>query len=149
MPRKPRLPQGLKDRVRKLRGRSTDAEKTMWHLLRNRGFHDVKFRRQHPIGPFILDFYCEETRLAIELDGNPHNEVQAILSDRTRTTLLREQHGMLILRFWNNEVLRDAESVLRRLWTVLALRLASPPAVTGAKGPSIGPVRKNPSGQRK
>ena len=135
--RKPPLPHSLKERIRELRSRGTDAEKTMWHLLRNRGFHGAKFRRQHPIGPFVLDFYCEQARLGIELDGSSHTGLEQILSDTTRSRLLQEQYGIRVIRFWNNDVLRETDTVLNRLWTVLASRLASPGAGSGASTPEL------------
>jgi very-short-patch-repair endonuclease len=130
--RKPPLPESLKERIRELRTSSTEAEILMWKLLRDRGFHGAKFRRQHPIARFILDFYCDEARLGVELDGSPHRVATRFHDDNDRTRLLHEQHGIHLVRFWNSEVLRDTESVLNRLWTVLESRLASSPAVTGA-----------------
>ena len=116
--RKPPLPESLRVRIRELRSGSTEAEKLMWKLLRNRAFHGAKFRRQHPIAGFILDFYCDEARLGIELDGSPHRAAPRPDDDIARTRLLNEQHGIQLVRFWNSEVLRHTERVLNRLWTV-------------------------------
>lgn len=98
-------------RARTLRRDATEAEKRLWRLLRSRQFADLKFRRQHPLGPFVLDFYCAKARLAIELDGGQHNEPTGIAADARRTQWLQAQ-GVSVLRFWNNDVLADPEGVL-------------------------------------
>ena len=97
----------------------TDAEQLMWGVLRGRRFLDKKFRRQHPVGRYILDFYCHEDRLAVELDGGQHSEAGPQAYDQERTAFL-EQQGIRVLRFWNNDVLNATESVLEALWQVLA-----------------------------
>jgi len=93
------------DRAKQLRRDSTDAEKTLWRLLRARQLNGVKFRRQHPIGPYIVDFVCLEQHLVIELDGGQH-----ALDSPARTRFL-ESEGYRVLRFWNNEVLANPEGV--------------------------------------
>ncbi|MCL5994855.1 MAG: endonuclease domain-containing protein, partial [Chloroflexi bacterium] len=85
MSQKPPLPTGLLARSRALRQQQTDAEKHLWRLLRDRQFHGAKFRRQHPIGNYILDFYCHEAKLAIELDGSQHAEPDQAAHDAVRT----------------------------------------------------------------
>ena len=85
-------------------------------MLRNRRLGGRKFRRQHPLPPYILDFYCEEARLAIELDGGQHGEQAAY--DAARSTVLASQ-GIRVLRFWNNEVLQQTEAVLQVIWAAL------------------------------
>ena len=114
----PPIPSELLARVRELRQNATDAEQLLWQLLRNRGVHDSKFRRQHPIAGYILDFYCHEAKLAIELDGSGHLEDVQAKYDDERTKLLNEQ-GIRVLRFWNNDVLKDPESVLNGIWLAL------------------------------
>lgn len=94
--------------ARNLRQNLTDAEKCIWAKLRNRRFHDVKFRRQHPIPPYIVDFFSEELKLVIELDGGQHSPEQ----DLKRQSFIEEQ-GITVLRFWNNDVLRNLEGVLQ------------------------------------
>jgi len=93
-------------RARRLRRNETDAERAIWRLLRNRQFSAAKFRRQHPIGQYVLDFYCHEHSLVIEIDGGQHSAKR----DRNRTAYL-ERRGLTVLRFWNNEVLGNPEGV--------------------------------------
>lgn len=108
-------------RARALRRDATSAEQQLWRLLRSRQFAGLKFRRQHPLGPFVLDFYCAKARLAIELDGGQHNEAAAIAADARRSEWLRAQ-GVRVLRFWNNDVLANPEGVL----TLIAQALDEP-----------------------
>ena len=95
---------------RKLRKNSTDAEIRMWSLLRNCQLIKYKFRRQHPIKKFIVDFACPEKLLAIEVDGGQH--VERKKEDDERPQFLENQ-GYRVLRFWNNEVLEETESVMK------------------------------------
>ena len=95
-------------RARRLRKQSTDAERTLWRLLRNRQLDGRKFRRQVPLGPYIVDFFCHERSLVIEIDGGQHQARAA--ADRARTRRLEAQ-GYRVIRFWNNEVLREPEAV--------------------------------------
>jgi very-short-patch-repair endonuclease len=111
-------PATLKDRARALRGNSTDAERRLWSRLRD-GSLGVKFRRQHTIGPFIVDFFSHEAGLVIESDGGQHNEDAARNSDAQRTQYIEAQ-GYRVLRFWNNEVLTDTEAVLQRIQDFLS-----------------------------
>jgi methylmalonyl-CoA mutase cobalamin-binding domain/chain len=134
-PRKynPRLPDELKERIRELRKNSTEAEQLMWKILRNRGFHDAKFRRQHPKEGFILDFYCHEAKLCVELDGSQHNEDEQVKYDEERTKILLERKGIKVIRFWNSDILNKTEEVLNVLWDLLDERL---PANTLTPNPS-------------
>ncbi|WP_225767574.1 endonuclease domain-containing protein [Inquilinus sp. Marseille-Q2685] len=93
-------------RARRLRQNGTDAERKLWFVLSRRGIEGAKFRRQHPFGPYVLDFYCEKARLAVEVDGSQHTEER----DRDRTAYLNAQ-GVTVLRFWNHQVLRETEAV--------------------------------------
>lgn len=86
----------------------TGAEKRLWSHLRDRRLGGFKFRRQHPEGPFVLDFACTEHRLAVEADGGQHADSVA---DARRTAFL-ESRGWRVLRFWNNDVLANADGVL-------------------------------------
>jgi very-short-patch-repair endonuclease len=108
-----------KDRARELRRNSTDAEARLWFRLRDRQLHGLKFRRQHRIGPFIADFYCDESRLVVELDGGQHFD--AAQADARRTAYL-ESEGILVLRFWNNDVLSNTDGVLTRIGEVAMSR---------------------------
>ena len=98
-------------RRRRLRRQATDAEACLWSALRSRQLAGFKFRRQHSCGPFILDFYCRERRLAIELDGGQHFDPRAQAYDARRTTFLAS-HGVTVLRFPCNQVLDEMEAVL-------------------------------------
>lgn len=99
----------------------TDAEQLIWKLLRNRTVGGFKFRRQHPVQSFILDFYCHEALLAIELDGGQHAEVWQKAKDKNRDNTLSEL-GIKTLRYWNHHVLQHTESVLQDIWNELHMR---------------------------
>ncbi|TLM68165.1 MAG: DUF559 domain-containing protein [Deltaproteobacteria bacterium] len=111
----------LKERRRELRRNQTDAEKALWSKVRNKQLAELKFFRQYSFGPYILDFYCPEKGLAVELDGGQHNRPDGREYDAERTAFLNS-HGVEVLRFWNHEVLRELEGVLERLATVAAER---------------------------
>ncbi|MBM4339935.1 MAG: endonuclease domain-containing protein [Deltaproteobacteria bacterium] len=104
----------LKQRRRELRRNQTDAEKALWAYLRNKQFYGMKFFRQYSIGPYILDFYCPNMKLAVELDGGQHNRCEAKKYDAVRSEYLKVK-GIEVMRFWDNEVLLDMESVLSEL----------------------------------
>ena len=112
------IPNELLQACRELRRNATDAEKLLWSLLRDRQLKGAKFRRQHPLGRFILDFYCEKFKVAIELDGGGHAEEQQKSYDEQRTKVL-EGEGIKVLRFWNNDVLGETEAVLEVIWNFL------------------------------
>ena len=98
-----------------MRHNSTDAEHLMWQLLRAKRFMNLKFRRQHVIKPYIVDFYCHEIGLVIELDGSQHGMDDAIEYDAERTNFL-EALGLTVVRYWNDDVLSRTEVVLEDLW---------------------------------
>ena len=102
----------IEEAARRLRRNMTPAEQTLWDALKGRQVAGMKFRRQHPVGPFILDFYCPERKLVIELDGAIH-EVQAN-RDQVRTEQLAD-YGYHVIRFRNDEVFDDLDSVLERI----------------------------------
>jgi very-short-patch-repair endonuclease len=104
----------LKQRRRELRRNQTETEKALWAYLRNRQFYGIRFFRQYSIGPYILDFYCPTMKLAVELDGGQHNQYENREYDATRSEYLKAQ-GIDVMRFWNNEVLLDIQSVLSEL----------------------------------
>lgn len=89
----------------------TDAEKHLWQRIRMQQL-GVKFRRQHPVGSYVLDFACIDARLAIEIDGGQHAETQ--IEDSLRSAWL-EERGWKVLRFWNNDVLQNIEGVLAEI----------------------------------
>ncbi|MCW5604323.1 MAG: methionine--tRNA ligase [Burkholderiales bacterium] len=134
------LPEDLLVFARQLRKDQTDAEQLIWGLLRNRRFAAQKFRRQHSIGVsgknYILDFYCDELKLAIELDGSQHQN--AAQYDTERTDALTKT-GITTLRFWNNEVLQQTEAVLEKLWNTImdksSAASSSPSSLTPCPSP--------------
>lgn len=95
--------------ARGLRKESTDAERKLWALLRNRALVGCKFRRQFPIDPYVADFVCVEKRLIVELDGGQH--VEDAERDEKRTAFLKSR-GYTVLRFWNDDVLLRTDDVL-------------------------------------
>lgn len=102
-------------RAKALRGEQTDAEQRLWHQLRAGRFLGLKFKRQHPVGPYIIDFVCLSRGLAVEADGGQHNGSER---DRVRDAFLAA-NGLRVLRFWNDDILKSTESVLE------AIRLAA------------------------
>ncbi|WP_159122839.1 MULTISPECIES: endonuclease domain-containing protein [Acinetobacter] len=103
--------------AKSLRHTATDAEHLMWQILRAKRFMNLKFRRQHVIEPYIVDFYCHEIGLVIELDGSQHGTDDAMEYDAERTKFL-EALGLRVVRYWNNEVLLETDDVLDDLWKV-------------------------------
>jgi very-short-patch-repair endonuclease len=107
---------------RKLRRNMTDAEQALWRRLRGCQVRGCKFRRQHPFGDFILDFVCLEAKLIVEVDGGQHNE--------SAQDLARDQElvnaGFRVMRFWNNQVLNEIESVVEAIWLELGRLTPSP-----------------------
>lgn len=97
--------------ARQLRRRLTLPEVLMWQALRRRGLAGLRFRRQHPIGPYILDFYCDEFRLAVEIDGQSHDHPDRIDRDQRRTDWLTRQ-GVRVIRLAARDVLADMDGVL-------------------------------------
>ena len=116
----------LKQRRRRLRRNQTDSERALWAKVRNKQFFGIKFFRQYSIGPYIIDFYCPTVKLAVELDGGHHNQSDNREYDAARSEYLKTQ-GIDVMRFWDNEVLLDIQSVLSKL----ALKVT----------PSIPPLR--------
>jgi len=99
----------LDDFAKTLRKRSTDTENILWRSLRAKRLQGLKFRRQEPIGKYIVDFVCHEKKIIIELDGGQHSEESG--NDQERDEWLRSQ-GFRVLRFWNNDVLSQTEEIL-------------------------------------
>jgi very-short-patch-repair endonuclease len=102
------------DKAKLLRNNMTEAEKILWEKLKNRNIFKARFRRQHPIGIFIVDFYCHEFKLAIELDGEIHLNKEVREYDDGRSHDI-EKWGIKILRFTNNEVFTDLETVIDQI----------------------------------
>ena len=103
-------------RARFLRKAMTDSERLLWRHLRNRQMVGFKFRRQYPVGPYIVDFVCLEKKLVIELDGGQH--AFSLMTDVKRTRYL-ETKGYRVMRFWNNQVLQETEAVLSVILEVM------------------------------
>jgi very-short-patch-repair endonuclease len=122
-------------RARALRKRMTEAEQLLWVNLRNRGLGSFKFRRQHPVGPFIVDFICLEKNVVIEVDGGQHDENKEL--DVQRSAYLNKM-GYRVFRFWNNEVMQETEAVLDAIFAILA----------NGKQNSPSPQPSPPSGER-
>ena len=98
----------------KLRNGQTDAEILLWSRIRNRQINGYRFVRQYSVGKYIIDFYCQKKRLGIELDGGQHNDKEKRIYDEKRTKYL-EELDIKILRFWNNEVMKNTNSVLEKI----------------------------------
>lgn len=110
-------------RARHLRKNLTDAERTLWNILRYRRVSGLRFRRQAPIGPYIVDFVCFEKGLVMEVDGGQHMKLTEY--DAARTAWL-ESAGFRVIRFWNNQVLEETDAVRHAIW--LAVGGSSPPS---------------------
>jgi len=108
------LPPKLLENSRSLRRSLTLAEGKLWRLLRNRRLIMAKFRRQHVIGNYILDFFCSEADLAVEVDGGQHALPEQVEYDRRRDAFLKER-GVTVLRFWCNDVMKNTNGVLEEI----------------------------------
>jgi len=102
-----------KDRRKKLRNNMTEAEIMLWGILKNKEFYNYKFRRQHGIGPCIVDFYCPQLKLVIELDGSQHLEEKSIIYDKKRTKYFSSL-SIKVIRFFNNKI-ENIEGVWMRI----------------------------------
>ncbi len=125
----PPLPTETLDKARCLRQTMTDAEQALWYHLRAGRFGGFKFRRQHPLPPYVVDFVCLAQLLVVELDGSQHSPQ----IDEERNRFL-ERAGFRLLRFWNDDVLTQAEDVLARIWSALHDRTLSPTPLPRGEG---------------
>lgn len=105
-------------RARSLRKKATDCERILWRRLRKRNLAGYKFRRQHSIDLYILDFYCPGAKLAIELDGGGHSYQMRRIRDQRRAEFVARL-GIKLLRFWNHQVRQELDSVLQAIWFAL------------------------------
>ncbi len=121
----------IRNKARQVRRDQTDAEKALWARLRNRQVYSAKFRRQHPIGPFIADFCCLQQRLIVELDAGQH-AVETV-ADQKCSQFLADQ-GYRVLRFWNHEVLNHSDAVMERIAETLGERSPSPQSSPRGRG---------------
>jgi len=106
----------LRQRAKQLRKAMTDAEWALWARLRRRQVNGHKFRRQHPVGGYIVDFVCLEKKLAVEVDGGQHDER---CDEDARRTCSLEQKGFQVMRFWNHQVLSELDAVIEEIAKVL------------------------------
>ena len=125
--------------ARCLRKKATDCERILWRRLRNRNFARYKFRRQHPIEPYVLDFYCPAVKLAIESDGSGHGYRLRETREQAREEFLTSQ-GIAVVRFWNHQVREELDSVLQAIWLALEKRTTNDPS------PSSSPFEKGRGG---
>jgi very-short-patch-repair endonuclease len=109
------------ERARHLRKRETWAEKLIWRWLRDRRFSGYKFRRQHPLGSYCLDFFCEEAELNVELDGSQHGFPDQRKHDAEREKFLQSR-GIMTLRFWNSHLRRNAQGIRDTIFEALQKR---------------------------
>ena len=104
--------------AKKLRADTTPHERLLWRALKELPVDGTHFRRQAPIGRYVVDFFCPAKRLIIELDGGHHNDDETAKRDRKRQTWL-EQEGYRVVRFWNSEIMGDLTAVLERIYVEL------------------------------
>ncbi|HEY9216433.1 MAG TPA: endonuclease domain-containing protein, partial [Phenylobacterium sp.] len=121
----PPPPSTMKARARALRANATDAERILWSALRGNKLGGWKWRRQAPIGPFIVDFYCHAARLVVELDGGQHADQGGYDAARTRRL---EAQGLRVLRFWNRAVLESRKDVCAAILAVCDGEPLTPPS---------------------
>ncbi|MBE0544709.1 MAG: DUF559 domain-containing protein [Verrucomicrobia bacterium] len=124
--------------ARNLRRRESWGERLVWSWLRDHRFADYKIRRQHPIGPHVLDFFCNKAKLDIEVDGFQHGAPDHKVSDAERDAFLESQ-GIKVLRFWSSRLRRDKETIRDTIWRSLQERAPRPmpdycrPGLVGGK----------------
>jgi len=111
--------------TRNLRKRESWGERLVWSWLRDHRFADYKFRRQHPVGPHILDFFCNEAKLDIEVDGFQHGSPMSQSADAERDAYLTSQ-GIKVLRVWSSRLRRDKEVIPQTIWQTLQERAPHP-----------------------
>jgi len=114
----------LRQRAKELRKRMTSAERTLWSRLRGHQLGGLKIRRQHPLGRFIVDFYCTDARLVLEVDGGIHDRL--VERDAARTEYL-EQRGFGVIRIRNEDIEQNLEKVLAEILAVCEERMSPPP----------------------
>ncbi|PRD46010.1 hypothetical protein C5748_01730 [Phyllobacterium phragmitis] len=112
-----RISSRARKNAKSMRSKMTDAELKLWNEIRAHRLMGLAFRRQMPIAGYIVDFACPSSRIIVELDGSQHGQDQEVAADAERTRRL-EQDGWTILRFWNDDILRDIDGVCRHIVTV-------------------------------
>lgn len=117
-------------KARRLRSTMTESEQALWRHLRRNNL-GARFRRQHPVGPYVVDFACLTHGLAVEVDGGQHGE--AVAYDQRRDAFLASR-GFRVLRFWNNQVLQECDAVLEMIRLALEEGVRPPPSLPHAGG---------------
>jgi len=112
-------------RARSLRQTMPEPQRRLWRLLRDRRFAGYKFRREHPLGRYVLDFYCAEAKVSLELEGIQHGAPKQHAHDAEKEAYLRSR-GIITKRFWNWQVTREPELVKNVLWQLLQERVVHP-----------------------
>jgi very-short-patch-repair endonuclease len=125
----PPLPTRSRSFARELRREETDAERRLWFHLRGSHLSGAKFRRQHPVPPYVVDFYCAACKLGVELDGSQHSDA----GDAQRTRFLKRK-GIRLLRFWDNDVLSNTVGVLEVIHAALQSRTLTPTPLPMGEG---------------
>ena len=115
-----------RDTARRLRGEASEAERKLWSHLRRKQMALLRFRRQHPLGPYIVDFYCVEARLAIEVDGEIHAQPRAMTRDAIRERFLAE-NGHKVIHVNASDILKDADGVAASIGSLVSLPLHHAP----------------------
>jgi very-short-patch-repair endonuclease len=133
-----RAPKEIQQRARELRKEMTPAEKKLWQVLRGNQLDGLYFRRQHAVGIYILDFVCVQEKLVIEVDGGSHLEQEEY--DSKRTQWLEEEKGYRVIRFTNDDVLRNINEVVEAIRE--AVKGPHPPSPACGGGVSSPPVHE-------
>ncbi|MBA1155563.1 DUF559 domain-containing protein [Vibrio parahaemolyticus] len=133
-----------RERAKQLRSNATEPEQRLWRALKAIPVHGSHFRRQVPIGPYVVDFACLKARLVLELDGGHHSQDDVAAKDAARTQWL-EKEGYRVVRFWNVELFENLNGVLDTIYAALygslqseSLALPTPPRPDGRPSPSRG-----------
>lgn len=113
------------EKSRQLRKNITNQERKLWNIIRNRQFFNFRFRRQFPIGNYIVDFVCREKKIVIEVDGGQHNEKNNIDYDNMRSEYLALE-GFKVVRFWNNDIDNNIDGVYEKLKEVFEITPSQP-----------------------
>ncbi len=108
------------EKSRDLRKNMTPQERKLWYIIKNRQFFGYRFRRQFPLGQYIVDFMCREKKIIIEIDGGQHNEIKNIQYDNKRTEYLISE-GYKVIRFWNNDIDKNISGVYNKLKEVFEI----------------------------
>ena len=138
------IPKQRSERAWQLRSESTLFEQSFWQRVRAGRLGGFKFRRQQPIGPYIVDFVCQRARLVVELDGSQHLDAREY--DENRNAWLRSQ-GYRVLRVWNNEWDANPETVLEAVWAMLQVEaVPSPQPLPPNGGGAFAPLSLNEKG---